>query len=77
LAGLYPRLLDHAAVNFSAKEILCFVGRKFRPRIEGESADGLSERSLAWGADQASDKEQLAEDVRQVRLGAAVLANTL
>jgi hypothetical protein len=36
LAGLYPRLLDHAAVNFSAKDILCFLGRKFRPRFEGE-----------------------------------------
>ena len=23
LAGLYPRLLDHAAVNFSANDILC------------------------------------------------------
>jgi hypothetical protein len=36
LAGLYPRLLDHAAVNFSAQDILCFLGRKFHPRFEGE-----------------------------------------
>ena len=36
LAGLDPRLLDHAAVNFSAKDILCFLGRKFHPRFEGE-----------------------------------------
>ncbi len=36
LAGLYPRLLDHAAVNFSAKDILGFWGRKFHPRFEGE-----------------------------------------
>jgi hypothetical protein len=36
LAGLYPRLLDHAAVNFSAKAILSFLGRKFHPRFEGE-----------------------------------------
>ena len=36
LAGLYPRLLDHAAVNFSAKDILSFLGRKFHPRFEGE-----------------------------------------
>ena len=36
LAGLYPRLLDHAAVNFSAKEILSFLGRRFHPRFEGE-----------------------------------------
>ena len=36
LAGLYPRLLDHAAVNFSAKDILTFLGRKLHPRFEGE-----------------------------------------
>jgi hypothetical protein len=36
LAGLYPRLLNHAAVNFSAKEILCFLGRRFHPRFDGE-----------------------------------------
>jgi hypothetical protein len=36
LAGLYPRLLDHAAVNFSAKDILTFLGRRFHPRFEGE-----------------------------------------
>jgi hypothetical protein len=36
LAGLYPRLLDHAAVNFSAQDILTFLGRRFHPRFEGE-----------------------------------------
>jgi hypothetical protein len=36
LAGLYPRLLDHAAVNFSAKDILSFLGRRLHPRFEGE-----------------------------------------
>ena len=36
LAGLYPRLLDHAAVNFSAKDILTFLGRRFNPRFDGE-----------------------------------------
>jgi hypothetical protein len=36
LAGLYPRLLDHAAVNFSAQEILTFLGRRFHPRFDGE-----------------------------------------
>jgi hypothetical protein len=36
LAGLYPRLLDHATVNFSAKDILSFLGRKLHPRFEGE-----------------------------------------
>lgn len=36
LAGLYPRLLNHAALNFSAKEILTFLGRRFHPRFDGE-----------------------------------------
>jgi len=36
LAGLYPRLLDHAAVNFSAQDILMFLGRRFHPRFDGE-----------------------------------------
>jgi hypothetical protein len=36
LAALYPRLLDHAAVNFSAKDILTFLGRRFHPRFDGE-----------------------------------------
>jgi hypothetical protein len=36
LAGLYPRLLDHAAVNFSANDILGFLGRRFHPRFDGE-----------------------------------------
>ena len=36
LAGLYPRLLDHAVVNFSAKDILTFLGRRLHPRFDGE-----------------------------------------
>jgi hypothetical protein len=36
LAGLYPRLLDHSAVKFSAQDILTFLGRRFHPRFEGE-----------------------------------------
>lgn len=36
LAGLDPRLLDHAAVNFSANDILSFLGRRFHPRFDGE-----------------------------------------
>jgi hypothetical protein len=36
LAGLYPRPLDHAAVNFSADDILTFLGRRFHPRFDGE-----------------------------------------
>jgi hypothetical protein len=28
--------LDHAVVNFSAKDIVTFLGRRFHPRFEGE-----------------------------------------
>jgi hypothetical protein len=34
LAGLYPRLFDHAAMNFSAKNILTFLGRRLDPRLD-------------------------------------------
>lgn len=36
LADLYPRLLGHAAVNFSAQDILTFLGRRLHPRFDGE-----------------------------------------
>jgi len=36
LAQLYPRLLDHAAVNFSAQDMLAFLGRRLHPRFDGE-----------------------------------------
>jgi hypothetical protein len=36
LAGLYPRLLDHAVVNFSARDILGFLGRKLHGSFQGE-----------------------------------------
>jgi hypothetical protein len=36
LAQLYPRLLDHAALNFSAQDILTFLGRRLHPRFDGE-----------------------------------------
>jgi hypothetical protein len=36
LAGLNPRLLDHAAVHFSAQDILGFLGRRLHPRFDGE-----------------------------------------
>ena len=69
LAGLYPRLLDHAAVNFSAKDILSFLGPTVPSPVRRRGAHRLPERSLARRADQAPDEEQLAEDVRQVRPG--------
>jgi hypothetical protein len=36
LTELYPRLLDHAAVNFSAQDILTFLGRRLHGRFDGE-----------------------------------------
>jgi hypothetical protein len=36
LAELYPRLLDHALLQFSAADILTFLGRKLDPRFQGE-----------------------------------------
>ena len=36
LGALYPRLLDHAAVNFSARDILTFLGRKLHGNFQGE-----------------------------------------
>ncbi len=36
LRELYPRLLDHAVVNFSASDILTFPGRKLSGNFLGE-----------------------------------------
>ncbi len=36
LAALYPRLLDHALLCFSAQDILGFLGRRLHPRFDGE-----------------------------------------
>ncbi len=36
LANLYPRLLEHATRNFSAQDILGFLGRRLHPRFDGE-----------------------------------------
>lgn len=36
LADLYPRLLDHACLHFSANDILGFLGRRLHPRFDGE-----------------------------------------
>lgn len=36
LAGLYHRLLDYAAVNFGAGDILTFLGRKLHGNFQGE-----------------------------------------
>jgi hypothetical protein len=36
LAELYPRLLDHAVLHFSAQDILAFLGRRLHPCFDGE-----------------------------------------
>ena len=36
LAQLYPRLLDHALLHFSADDILTFLGRRLHPQFDGE-----------------------------------------
>lgn len=36
LAALYPRLLDHATLQFSAQDILAFLGRRLHPCFDGE-----------------------------------------
>jgi hypothetical protein len=36
LAALYPRLLDHATLHFSAEDILTFLGRRWHPCFDGE-----------------------------------------
>src|ERR1700674_5804734 len=45
LAELYPRLLDHAVLQFSAQDILTFLGRRLQPRFDGEVlTDGKKDR---------------------------------
>jgi hypothetical protein len=45
LADLYPRLWDHAALEFSAQDILTFLGRRLHPRFDGEVlTDGKKDR---------------------------------
>jgi hypothetical protein len=36
LAELYPRLLDHAVLHFSAQDILTFLGRRLHANFDGE-----------------------------------------
>jgi hypothetical protein len=44
LSELYPRLLDHAAVNFSARDILTFLGRKLHGNFQGEVLTDLKKK---------------------------------
>lgn len=36
LAKIYPQLLEHALLNFSAEDVLTFLGRRLHPRFDGE-----------------------------------------
>ena len=36
LADLYRPLLEHVLLNFSANDILCYLGRRLHPRFDGE-----------------------------------------
>jgi hypothetical protein len=46
LSELYPRLLDHATVNFSAKDILTFLGRKLHGNFLGEVLSDVKKRRV-------------------------------
>jgi len=46
LRELYPRLLNHAAVNFSARDILTFLGRKLNGNFQGEVLNSLKKGRL-------------------------------
>lgn len=47
LAELYPRLLDHATVNFGAADVLTFLGRKLSPQFLGEVVTDCKKQRLA------------------------------
>lgn len=44
LRHLYPRLLQHAALNFSANDILSFLGRKLHGNFQGEVLTSLQKK---------------------------------
>jgi hypothetical protein len=44
LAKIYPQLLEHALTNFSAEDVLRFLGRKLDPRFQGEVLTDLKKR---------------------------------
>jgi hypothetical protein len=44
LSELYPRLLHHATVNFSAEDVLTFLGRKLAPNFKGEVLNEFKKR---------------------------------
>ena len=46
LRELYPRLLNHATVNFTAPDILTFLGRKLHGNFQGEVLNSLKKGRL-------------------------------
>jgi len=44
LARLYPRLLEHATLSFSAEDVLTFLGRKLAPTFAGEVLNEFKKR---------------------------------
>jgi hypothetical protein len=44
LAGLYPRLVEHARACLGAEDVLKFLGRKLDPSLKGEVQTHLSRR---------------------------------
>ena len=62
LRELCPRLLNHAAVNFSARDILTFLGRKLHGNFQGEVLNSLKKGRLPgarltngiWGPSRSS-----------------------
>ena len=67
LAELYPRLLQHALLCFSAQDILTFLGRRLHPRFDGEVLTDCKMDRLPGARIKHRMKNNWAEDVRQVR----------
>ena len=67
---LYRRLLEHATLAFSAEDVLSFLGKKLIRQPGRRRRHRLQEAATRISR-QASSRRQLAEDVRQVRPGAA------
>jgi hypothetical protein len=47
LQAIFPSLLEHALLNFSAADVLGFLGRRLHPRFDGEVLTDLKTERLA------------------------------
>jgi hypothetical protein len=45
LQTVYPKLLQHSTLCFSAEDVLTFLGKKLHPRFEGEVVNDLKHRA--------------------------------